>query len=267
MSLRNQVFLSSSAVSNSVPPHPPFAHCYRSRRRTDRYPRRQAVHYYSLFFLRHSVDFNHPYSTSRLLPPVTVHHGDHNDSMMVSFKNWLSVYQENDCSPICTWNGVAVRGGGEISHEVTRSPRRFHSTHQIQFYLFTPMSSSSSSSRYESSNLLRKPRSATKSPPPSPKVTEPRTRLKDPVPIPSSNPASQYTLLEKLGTGSFGVVYKAMHNETKQIVAIKQIGVPQSFAFPSIVHSFPQQTSRTRTTTSQRFNKRSQVSHSATLNT
>ena len=42
--------------------------------------------------------------------------------------------------------------------------------------------------------------------------------------MPSNNPASQYTLLEKLGTGSFGTVYKAMHNETKQIVAIKQIG-------------------------------------------
>jgi serine/threonine-protein kinase 24/25/MST4 len=43
--------------------------------------------------------------------------------------------------------------------------------------------------------------------------------------IPSSDPASQYTILEKLGTGSFGTVYKGMHNETKQIVAIKQIGV------------------------------------------
>lgn len=42
--------------------------------------------------------------------------------------------------------------------------------------------------------------------------------------MPSSNPASQYTLMEKLGTGSFGTVYKAMHNETKQIVAVKQIG-------------------------------------------
>ena len=30
--------------------------------------------------------------------------------------------------------------------------------------------------------------------------------------------------MEKLGTGSFGTVYKAMHNETKQVVAIKQIG-------------------------------------------
>ncbi|KZV78487.1 Pkinase-domain-containing protein [Exidia glandulosa HHB12029] len=46
--------------------------------------------------------------------------------------------------------------------------------------------------------------------------------------MPNSDPASQYTLLEKLGTGSFGTVYKAMHNETKQIVAIKQIDLEDS---------------------------------------
>jgi len=50
------------------------------------------------------------------------------------------------------------------------------------------------------------------------------SRPREPYPVPSNNPSSQYTLLEKLGTGSFGVVYKAIHNETKQIVAIKQIG-------------------------------------------
>ncbi|KAI0796648.1 kinase-like domain-containing protein [Abortiporus biennis] len=61
-----------------------------------------------------------------------------------------------------------------------------------------------------------------KSPPPSP-TQDRKARLPEPYPIPSSNPASQYTLLEKLGTGSFGTVYKAMHNETKQIVAVKQI--------------------------------------------
>ncbi|KAG8906483.1 hypothetical protein FRB99_006798 [Tulasnella sp. 403] len=45
---------------------------------------------------------------------------------------------------------------------------------------------------------------------------------------PASDPASQYTLLEKLGTGSFGTVYKAMHIDTKQIVAIKQIDLEDS---------------------------------------
>ncbi|CAE6505588.1 unnamed protein product [Rhizoctonia solani] len=40
--------------------------------------------------------------------------------------------------------------------------------------------------------------------------------------IPSSDPTSQYTLLEKLGTGSFGTVYKAT-DKTGHVVAIKQI--------------------------------------------
>lgn len=65
-------------------------------------------------------------------------------------------------------------------------------------------------------------KSSTRSPSsPEPKPQSPQ----EPYPMPSSNPASQYTLMEKLGTGSFGTVYKAMHNETRQIVAIKQIGV------------------------------------------
>jgi serine/threonine-protein kinase 24/25/MST4 len=69
---------------------------------------------------------------------------------------------------------------------------------------------------------------STRSPPPSPKAELNPRPPKEPHPIPSSNPASQYTLLEKLGTGSFGTVYKAMHNETKQIVAIKQIDLEDS---------------------------------------
>jgi serine/threonine protein kinase len=65
----------------------------------------------------------------------------------------------------------------------------------------------------------------------SPTSPEPKPRdSPEPYPVPSSNPASQYTLMEKLGVGSFGTVYKAMHNETKQIVAIKQIGA-SLFAF------------------------------------
>ncbi|KAJ3741130.1 Pkinase-domain-containing protein [Lentinula detonsa] len=70
------------------------------------------------------------------------------------------------------------------------------------------------------------PRVLTRSPPSSPQAD--RNRPREPYPIPSSNPASQYTLLEKLGTGSFGTVYKAIHNDTKQIVAIKQIDLEDS---------------------------------------
>ncbi|KAM6495884.1 Ste20-like serine/threonine kinase [Amanita muscaria] len=66
-----------------------------------------------------------------------------------------------------------------------------------------------------------------KSPPPSPKM-EQRIRPREPYPIPGPNPANQYTLIEKLGTGSFGTVYKATHNETQQIVAIKQIDLEDS---------------------------------------
>jgi serine/threonine-protein kinase 24/25/MST4 len=69
-----------------------------------------------------------------------------------------------------------------------------------------------------------KPNVLTRSPPSSPQTSEAKSRPREPYPIPSNNPSSQYTLLEKLGTGSFGTVYKAVHNETKQIVAIKQIG-------------------------------------------
>jgi len=68
------------------------------------------------------------------------------------------------------------------------------------------------------------PKSLTRSPP-SP---EQKPRVRGPYPIPSSNPASQYTLLEKLGTGSFGTVYKGIHNDTKQVVAIKQIDLEDS---------------------------------------
>ncbi|EIW76112.1 STE STE20 YSK protein kinase [Coniophora puteana RWD-64-598 SS2] len=72
------------------------------------------------------------------------------------------------------------------------------------------------------------PRSPTPASPPRRSSSDKGPRLREPYPIPSNNPASQYTLLEKLGTGSFGVVYKAMHNETKQIVAIKQIDLEDS---------------------------------------
>lgn len=39
-----------------------------------------------------------------------------------------------------------------------------------------------------------------------------------------ADPSVAYTLHEKLGTGSFGTVWKASHNVTKEVVAIKMIG-------------------------------------------
>jgi cyclin-dependent kinase 2 len=39
----------------------------------------------------------------------------------------------------------------------------------------------------------------------------------------SANPLDKYDLLEKVGEGTYGVVYKARHCETKEIVAIKKI--------------------------------------------
>ena len=39
------------------------------------------------------------------------------------------------------------------------------------------------------------------------------------------NPEDLFTLLYKIGTGGFGEVYKAMHNTTYQIYAIKIIYV------------------------------------------
>ncbi|KAF8559109.1 Pkinase-domain-containing protein [Imleria badia] len=79
-------------------------------------------------------------------------------------------------------------------------------------------------------NRLRKP-SQVDLDHPRPSQSSPRSSLdypREPCPVPSSNLASQYTLLDKLGTGSFGTVYKAIHNETKQIVAIKQIDLEDS---------------------------------------
>ncbi|GMK54182.1 hypothetical protein CspeluHIS016_0107680 [Cutaneotrichosporon spelunceum] len=42
---------------------------------------------------------------------------------------------------------------------------------------------------------------------------------------PETDQSSAYTLLEKLGMGSFGTVWKAVHNETGQVVAIKIINL------------------------------------------
>ena len=118
--------------------------------------------------------------------------------------------------------------------------------------------------RHSQSDHHPQNRSHTRSPPSSPRV-EQNPRLRDPSPFPSSNPASQYTLLEKLGTGSFGTVYKALHNETKQIVAVKQIGKGPHF-LSICLGSHIYQTSRILMMTSQKYSKKLQVLHSAIQN-
>lgn len=102
------------------------------------------------------------------------------------------------------------------------------------------------------SNRLRKPSYADLDHPPHPSPPRPPQMSpkssqdvlpppREPCPVPSTNPASQYTLLDKLGTGSFGTVYKAMHNETKQVVAIKQIGAcPSELSFSPSDLSYPE---------------------------
>ncbi|KAF0379195.1 Pkinase-domain-containing protein [Gigaspora margarita] len=46
--------------------------------------------------------------------------------------------------------------------------------------------------------------------------------------MPRRDPDEEYTILEKLGTGSFGTVYKAINNDTKKVVAVKQIDLEDS---------------------------------------
>ncbi|KAK9326188.1 Pkinase-domain-containing protein [Lipomyces orientalis] len=46
--------------------------------------------------------------------------------------------------------------------------------------------------------------------------------------IPRICTADQFTLLEELGSGSFGVVYRAIYKETGQVVAVKQIDLESS---------------------------------------
>lgn len=139
-------------------------------------------------------------------------------------------------------------------------------------YSFYPIPFIMPGSRLKKRPSIDPPVSSQSKPMHSPSSPEPKLRIpREPYPMPSSNPASQYTLMEKLGTGSFGTVYKAMHNETKQIVAVKQIGA--SFAPPlaSSVHPsltaplipdgsstlFDAQISKIRTMTFLKYNRKS----------
>lgn len=118
----------------------------------------------------------------------------------------------------------------------------------------------------KSSGFQQKPTGVRSSPETS--VPEKKLRPSEPYPIPSNNPASQYTLLEKLGTGSFGTVYKAIHNETKQIVAVKQIGNGSIITLRLSVLTCPSlQISRIPMTTSPKSSRKSPILLDATRNT
>lgn len=48
----------------------------------------------------------------------------------------------------------------------------------------------------------------------------------------SSNPESDYTMLDKIGTGSFGTVWKALHRPSNSVVAVKKVCTPANALAP-----------------------------------
>lgn len=77
-------------------------------------------------------------------------------------------------------------------------------------------------SRLKSTELASALPRATSPSPPSPGRQHKQHDLSSP------DPATQYKLLEKIGSGSFGVVYKATHLASGTMVAIKQIDLEDS---------------------------------------
>ena len=68
------------------------------------------------------------------------------------------------------------------------------------------------------------------------------------------DPSVKYKLLEQVGNGSFGVVYKAVHKETGEVVAIKEVPFPLRVGPRQLTSRL---ILRAATTTLQRFSRRS----------
>jgi len=49
-----------------------------------------------------------------------------------------------------------------------------------------------------------------------------------------SPPSASLTILQKIGEGSYGAVFKAMHKSTKQIIAIKSVPVEEESEMDAI---------------------------------
>ena len=65
----------------------------------------------------------------------------------------------------------------------------------------------------------------------SPRWSGRRESNRDPFPaLGTQKPWEQYSILRKLGRGSFGHVYEAIHMPTSNVVAIKQIALESSDA-------------------------------------
>jgi hypothetical protein len=66
----------------------------------------------------------------------------------------------------------------------------------------------------------------------APRLCNPASTSTSPSPRPSTGSFSDYERLEKLGSGTYGAVYKARHIETGMLYAIKQMSIEDDDGIP-----------------------------------